>query len=70
MSVIGEIVDDLEFDRREKSVTAIAGLAVLMIGLFVSFGFYERSEIDNLQQASANGIQVDKSELEFLRGRK
>ena len=69
MSVISEIVDDLEFDRREKSVAVIAGFAALIVALFVGVGFNQTSEIDNLQQASATGVQVDKSELGYLRGR-
>ena len=69
MSVIGEIVDDLEFDRREKSLTAIAFVAVLTLGLILGFGLNESTSFDRLEQASASSVQVDKSELGYLRGR-
>ena len=68
MSVAGEIIDDLKFDRSEKMQAVTGMMGVVAVSIFIVIGFLGDAQKSSAAYASAGDIAPEKSSTLFVGG--
>ena len=68
MSVAGDIIDDLKFDRSDK-VRAITGFTgIFTASIFVVISVFSLPESASAGQVQASGLMIEKAATSFVGG--